>query len=145
MSGYEEIYDGGVRLIRGAELSPQTGQTQGAQRLVAIGPGAGAAAQANRLWMGRVFNEPGTRSLPHHHGEAETGGYILSGRARVYWGECYQSYVDLEKGDFCYVPAFLPHIEANLSKTAPLVFLTCRTPDNIVVNLDDVEIDIDRH
>lgn len=143
MASPEEILANGVRVIRGASLSEQTGQTAGAQRLVAIGPDADAAAASNRLWMGRVENEPGMRSVPHHHGEAETGGYILSGHARIYFGEGYQTYVDLETGDFCYVPAYLPHIECNLSQTEPLTFLTCRTPDNIVVNLDDVPLDID--
>jgi uncharacterized RmlC-like cupin family protein len=136
----QELYDGGIRLIRGAaDLSEQTGQTAGAVRLAAVGPGGEATARSGRIWMGRVSNEPGMRSLPHHHGEAETAGYVLSGRARIYWGEGWAQHVDMEAGDFCYVPAHLPHIEANLSTTEPLVFLTCRTPDNIVVNLDDVD------
>lgn len=136
----EELYDGGIRLIRGADLSAETGQTAGAERLVAIGPNDDAKARSGRLWMGRVRNEPGMRSVPHHHGEAETAGYILSGNARISWGEGYEQYVDLETGDFCYVPAYLPHIEANLSETDPLVFLTCRTPDNIVINLEDTDL-----
>jgi uncharacterized RmlC-like cupin family protein len=139
----EELYEGGIRLVRGADLSQETGQTTGAQRLVAVGPNDDATARSSRIWMGRVSNEPGMRSVPHHHGEAETAGYILSGNARIYWGEGYEQYVDLETGDFCYVPAYLPHIEANLSDTDPLVFLTCRTPDNIVVNLEDVDVDPD--
>ncbi|RAE42083.1 cupin, partial [Burkholderia multivorans] len=27
---------------------------------------------ATKIWFGEVSNEPGYRSLPHHHGEAET-------------------------------------------------------------------------
>lgn len=139
----EEILEGGVRLIRGAELTDVTGQSQGATRLIAVGPSGDGGARSSRIWMGRVENEPGMRSVPHHHGEAETAGYILSGRSRIYWGEGYREYVDLQTGDFCYVPAYLPHIECNLSKTEPLTFLTCRVPDNIVVNLPDVPLDID--
>ena len=33
----------------------------------------------------------------------------------------------------------MPHVEANMSVTEELVWLTTRTPDNIVVNLDDVD------
>lgn len=139
----EEIHESGIRLIRGADLSDVTGQTQGAQRLVAIGPNPDAAARSKGIWMGRVSNEPGMRSLPHHHGEAETAGYILSGHARIYWGNGYEQYVDLHTGDFCYVPPMLPHIEANVSTTDELIFLTCRVPDNIVVNLEDVAVDLD--
>jgi hypothetical protein len=35
---------------------------------------------ATKIWFGQVSNVPGYRSLPHHHGEAETGGYVLRGR-----------------------------------------------------------------
>src|SRR5947209_19458697 len=42
---------------------------------------------ASGLWFGKAMNAPGFRSLPHHHGQAETGAYVLSGRARVYFGE----------------------------------------------------------
>lgn len=133
----EEITESGIRVVRGMDLSEMTGQSTGAMRLVAIGPSDDATARSSRIWMGKVRNEPGMRSVPHHHGESETAGYVLSGRARIYWGDGYREYVDMEEGDFCHVPPFLPHIEANASGTEPLTFLTCRTPDNIVVNLDD--------
>jgi uncharacterized RmlC-like cupin family protein len=93
---------------------------------------------ARRLWYGKVSNEPGFRSVSHHHGEAETGGYVLSGRARIYFGERFADYLDMEEGDWVFVPPFLPHVECNLSRTTPLVWLTTRTPENIVVNLADV-------
>ena len=76
--------------------------------------------------------------LPHHHGEAETGGYVLSGHGRIYFGEDYKEYVDLHDGDFVFVPPFMPHVEVNMSTTEELVWLTCRTPDNLVTNLEDV-------
>ena len=94
---------------------------------------------ATKIWYGKVTNEPGYRSLPHHHGEAETGGYVLSGTARIYFGENYQEFVDMSEGDFVFVPPFMPHVEVNMSTTEKLVWLTSRTPDNIVVNLPDVD------
>jgi uncharacterized RmlC-like cupin family protein len=94
---------------------------------------------ATRLWFGKASNAPGFRSLPHHHGEAETGAYVLYGRARIYFGEGFKEYVDLTEGDFMYVPPFLSHLEANMSTTEELWWLACRSPDNIVVNLPDVE------
>ncbi|MFE2061362.1 cupin domain-containing protein [Streptomyces sp. NPDC059467] len=102
---------------------------------------SGVSAQhtpARRLWYGKVSNEPGYRSVIHHHGEAETGGYVLSGRARIYFGEKFEDYVDMEEGDWVFVPPFMPHVECNLSRTKPLVWMTTRTPENIVVNLPDV-------
>ncbi|TDU02468.1 putative RmlC-like cupin family protein [Streptomyces sp. 846.5] len=94
---------------------------------------------ARRLWFGKVRNEPGYRSVSHHHGEAETGGYVLSGRARIYFGEKFEDYTDMEEGDWVFVPPFMPHVECNLSRTRPLVWMTTRTPENIVVNLPDVD------
>lgn len=93
---------------------------------------------ATKIWFGKVSNLPGYRSLPHHHGEAETGGYLLSGHGRIYYGENYAEWVDLYAGDFVFVPPFIPHVEANMSVTEPLVWITARTPDNIVVDLPDV-------
>lgn len=98
-----------------------------------------AHTPATKIWFGKVSNEPGYRSLPHHHGEAETGGYVLKGHARIYFGENYGEYVDMREGDWVFVPPFMPHVEANMSTTDELIWLTTRTPENIVVNLDEVD------
>ena len=45
----------------------------------------------------------------------------------------------MAEGDFVFVPPYMPHVEANMSTTEELVWLTTRTPDNIVVNLDEVD------
>ena len=118
----------------GAE-DARTSQSGGLAMVSGVGPHTGAA----RLWFGRATNEPGFRSLPHHHGEAETGAYLLSGKARIYFGENFADYVELGAGDFMFVPPFLPHLEANMSTTEGLVWIACRTPENLVVNLPDVD------
>ena len=113
-----------------------TGQSSGATRV------SGVSIQhtpATRLWFGKVHNDPGYRSVSHHHGEAETGGYVLSGRAHIYFGERFEDYLDMETGDWVFVPPFMPHVECNRSRTEPLVWLTTRTPENIVVNLPQVD------
>jgi uncharacterized RmlC-like cupin family protein len=114
----------------------QTAQSGGAVRISGV---SRQHTPATKLWFGKVSNEPGFRSLPHHHGEAETGAYLLSGRARIYFGENYREYVEMSEGDFMFVPPFLPHLEANMSTTEELWWLACRTPENIVVNLPDIE------
>jgi uncharacterized RmlC-like cupin family protein len=119
----------------GAEHA-DTGQSGGAVRVSGVSP---QHTPATRIWFGRVANAPGFRSLPHHHGEAETGGFVLHGVARIYHGEGYRSWVDMKEGDFVFVPPQMPHVEVNMSTTEDLVWLTCRTPDNIVVNLPDVD------
>lgn len=94
---------------------------------------------ATKIWFGQVSNKPGYRSLPHHHGEAETGGYVLQGHGRIYFGENYAQFYDMTAGDWVFVPPFMPHVEANMSITDDLVWLTTRTPENIVINLDEVD------
>ena len=113
-----------------------TGQSEGALRVSGVSP---QHTPATKIWFGKVSNKPGFRSPPHHHGEAETGGYVFKGKARIYFGENYAEFIDMEEGDFVFVPPHMPHVEANMSVTDDLVWMTCRTPDNIVVNLEDVQ------
>ena len=113
----------------------RTGQSEGAVRVSGVSP---QHTPATKIWFGKVTNKPGFRSPPHHHGEAETGGYVFSGSARIYFGETYADFIDMTEGDFVFIPPFMPHVEANMSVTDELVWMTTRTPDNIVVNLDDV-------
>ncbi|GGH43049.1 cupin domain-containing protein [Microbacterium album] len=122
-------------VTRAGEEHTDTADSGGAHRVSGVSVDH---TPATKIWFGRVSNEPGFRSLPHHHGEAETGGYVLRGRARIYYGADYAQWVDMAAGDFVFVPPYMPHVEANMSTTEELVWLTARTPDNIVVNLEDV-------
>ncbi len=123
-------------VTRAGEENQETGQSGGATRVSGVGP---QHTPATRIWFGQVSNDPGYRSYPHHHGEAETGGYVLRGHARIYFGEGYGRFIDMTAGDWVFVPPYMPHVEANMSTTEELVWLTTRTPDNIVVNLEDVD------
>jgi uncharacterized RmlC-like cupin family protein len=131
---------GKLLVVRGGTLSSNTAQTVGMPRRAAISK---ETTGAQHLWVGRVVGEPGMDSGPHHHGEAETCGFILSGTPRIYYGEEYAEFVDLEPGDFIYIGPFVPHIESNPHDT-PVEFITARSPDNIVVNLD-LAVDLSPH
>jgi uncharacterized RmlC-like cupin family protein len=122
-------------VTRAGSESSETGQSGGAVRISGVSP---QHTPATKIWYGKVSNEPGFRSLPHHHGEAETGGYLFKGEGRIYYGPDYTQWVDMVEGDFVFVPPMMMHVEANMSTTEELVWITCRTPDNIVVNFDDV-------
>lgn len=130
---------------RGAELPKAPGQTSKAIRYSGV---AVENTEVENLWFGRVHTGVGEVSDPHHHGKAETGGYVLQGRGFIRFGDRYGEILYIEEGDFVYVPPFVPHIEGNAGATKELVWLTTRTPDNIVVNLTDqdvADIDIDYH
>jgi uncharacterized RmlC-like cupin family protein len=123
-------------LVKAGSEDRGTGQSGGAVRLTGVGT---RNTPATKIWFGQVSNEPGYRSLPHHHGEAETGGFVLKGHGRIYFGEGYAQYIDMFEGDWVFVPPFMPHVEVNMSITDELVWMTTRTPENIVVNLPDVD------
>jgi uncharacterized RmlC-like cupin family protein len=127
--------DAVVSVIRPGDLSADTAQSLGIVRSAAIDA---TSVGAQRLWVGRAVCPPKMLSDPHHHGGAETGSYVLGGRFQVYFGENYEHRVECVAGDFCFIPAYLPHIEANpFDEPSEVVF--ARSPDNIVVTLEPVD------
>lgn len=124
-----------VVTLKGQE-DTNTDQSGDCIRVSGVGP---QHTPATKIWYGEVTNEPGFRSLPHHHGESETGGRVIEGHGRIYYGEGYKEYVDMHEGDWVFVPPYMPHVEVNMSTENRLVWMTARTPDNIVVNLPDVD------
>lgn len=126
-----------ITVQRSGELPLAPGQTAAATRYSGV---AKENTQVHGLWFGRVHTAVGAASGAHHHGEAETGGYVLQGRGFIRFGERYTEIMYFEEGDFVYVPPFVHHIEGNASKDTELIWLTTRTPDNIVVNLENEDI-----
>jgi uncharacterized RmlC-like cupin family protein len=124
-----------VRVLHG--LHDHTAQTAGMLRRSAVDK---ESTGSERLWFGRVTCPAGLNSGPHHHAEAETAGHMLSGdRIRVYFGNNYEEYIEVKPGDYLFVPAYVPHIEVNMSDTEEAEFIAARTPGNIVVPLDGEE------
>jgi uncharacterized RmlC-like cupin family protein len=96
-----------------------------------------ASAGANKLWAGTVTVHPDAKTGPHHHGKLESIIYVISGRARMRWGERLEFVAEAEPGDFIYVPPFVPHQEINASQDEPLTCVIVRNDQEpIVVNLD---------
>jgi uncharacterized RmlC-like cupin family protein len=123
-----------LTLVTAAEADHETAQTAGLPRLDGV---SSETTAASNVWLGQPTGEPGMDSEPHHHGEAETAGYIMSGHAEIFYGENYDRKVEMGPGDFVYIPPYLKHVERNASATEPVEFVTARSPDNIVVNLDE--------
>ena len=89
--------DNGVRIVHGNQLDLNTPQTPGMTRAAAINR---AMAGANKLWAGSVEIHPNAKTAPHHHGELESIIYVISGRARMRWGEKLEFVADAGPGDF---------------------------------------------
>jgi uncharacterized RmlC-like cupin family protein len=126
----------GLRLIRAADLSDATAQTSGMIRAAAI---SGQLVGARSLWMGRTVLPAGVSSGDHHHGESETGIFVVAGRpAFVFRDPASGELVRLEPapGDYVWVPPHVPHREENASPDAEAVVVIARsTQEAIVVNV----------
>ena len=122
-----------IRVVRPEQLDSTTAQTPGSHRFAAIHAGAGIESP---IWGGIFLVEPGASTAIHHHGEQHTIAYVLSGSSYVRWGEQGEFNATLQAGDFLFVPAWLPHQEANPSSDVPFQWIVVRsTPEPIVVNL----------
>jgi uncharacterized RmlC-like cupin family protein len=125
-----------LRHVPATGLSADTAQTGGMQRFAAI---SGRTVGSNRLWMGQTHVAPSTHSSDHHHGEAETAIYVVSGSPEFVFidpdsGD--ETRIAARAGDYVFVPPFTPHREENNDPDREAVVVIARsTQEAIVVNL----------
>lgn len=124
-----------------AALSGDTAQTGGMRRLEAI---SGRSLGSDRLWMGQTHVAPATASANHHHGDSETGIYVVRGHPEfVFLDDTGEEPVERRlrtgPGDYIYVPPWVPHREENPDPDEEAVVVIARTTQEaIVVNLPDL-------
>jgi uncharacterized RmlC-like cupin family protein len=124
----------GVKVIPKDRLDSNTPQTPGMLRAAAI---TQARTGANKIWAGTVEIRPKAKTGPHHHGELESVIYVVSGRARMRWGERLEFTAEAAPGDFIFVPPYVPHQEINAGSDQPLVCVLVRSgQEPVVVNLN---------
>src|SRR5437879_10261899 len=124
----------GVRVVHANELDVNTPQTSGMNRAAAI---TAARAGAEKLWAGTVVIHPKAKTGAHHHGPVESVIYVVSGKARMKWGDRLEFIAEAGPGDFIYVPPFVPHQEINANDDQPLSCVLVRSgQEPVVVNLD---------
>jgi uncharacterized RmlC-like cupin family protein len=129
----------GVRVIPGNSLDPNTAQTPGMNRAAAINY---ARVGAQKIWAGTVSIHPNAKTGAHHHGHLESVIYVVKGRARMRWGELLEYTAEAGKGDFIYVPPYVPHQEINASPDETLECVLVRSDNEaVVVNLDIVPVE----
>jgi len=127
----------GVRVIKGDQLDPNTAQTPGMLRQAAINA---ARVGAQKIWAGTVRIEPDAKTGVHHHGALESVIYVVSGHARMRWGDHLEFVAEAYPGDFIFVPPYVPHQEINADPGEPLQCVLVRSDNEaVVVNLPDVE------
>src|ERR1700761_9383750 len=120
----------GVKVIPGNSLDPNTAQTPGMERAAAINF---ARVGAQKIWAGTVHIHANAKTGAHHHGALESVIYVISGRARMRWGEHLEYMAEAGPGDFIYVPPYVPHQEINADPGEPLKCVLCRSDQEPVV------------
>jgi uncharacterized RmlC-like cupin family protein len=124
----------GVRIIQANELDANTAQTLGMQRRAAV---TTDRTGATKLWAGTVTIDARAKTGAHHHGDLESVIYVVSGIARLRWGERLEFVAEAGPGDFIYVPPYVPHQEINASEDLQLHCVLARSGQTgLVYNLD---------
>lgn len=130
----DEAWHGALHHIVREALNDATTQTSGMRRLEAI---SGKTVGSRKIWMGETHVSPATSSGDHHHGEAETAIYVLSGNpVFVFADEGREVRIETGPGEYVFVPPYAPHREENPDPDNPAVVIIARsTQEGIVVNL----------
>ena len=124
----------GVRIVRAGELDTNTAQTLGMQRRAAV---TTERTGASKLWAGTVTIDANAKTGAHHHGDLESVIYVVSGVARLRWGDRLEYVAEAEQGDFIFVPPYVPHQEINASEDLQLHCVLARSGQTgLVANLD---------
>jgi uncharacterized RmlC-like cupin family protein len=119
--------------VRGQDLLGDTGQTSGMNRREAI---SGKNTGSEKLWMGQTHVAAGVNSGDHHHGEAETAIYVLTGNPAFVFAEGDQEVrLETKPGDYIFVPPYVPHREENPGDEEAVVVIARSSQEGIVVNL----------
>ena len=119
-----------VRIVKPLQFDDRTPQTPGMLRLAAV---SHSLVGSEALWAGVMLVDAGTVSSVHHHGPLETVVYMVSGQSKVRWGSRLEHEVDLEPGDFLFIPPFVPHQEINPSRDQPTEWVVVRSGREAVV------------
>jgi uncharacterized RmlC-like cupin family protein len=85
---------------------------------------------ASAIHMQLLTIPPGGRAKAHKHEAHETAIYVLSGEGGMYYGERLEHHLASRAGEFVYIPANVPHLPYNMSKTEPCVAVIARTDPN---------------
>ena len=96
-------------------------------------------APGQSLWAGTVVIHPKAKTGAHHHGPVESVIYVVSGKARMRWGENLEFMAEAGPGDFIYVrPTYRTR---RSTRATPSRLRVCRSGrEPVVVNLPDLPV-----
>lgn len=120
-----------IRVSRKSDLKPG-GQSPGLTREIAI--------EGEDAVVIHSTTEGGVQSAWHHHGEHNTYGYLISGTLRFEYGPGGKQSVDINPGEYFYIPAGVIHRDVNPDKIFGQEAIIVRTGSGpTVINVDGPE------
>ena len=122
--------------VKAGDLDADTAQTKGMKRFEALSRRHGGT---EKIWLGENHVGAEMKSGDHHHGEAETGIYVVSGHpVFVFLDDGEERTIETSPGDYVFVPPYVPHREENPHSEPAVVVLARSTQHAIVVNLESL-------
>lgn len=87
---------------------------------------------------------PEVRAKAHLHENHETAIYVIQGKSAMWYGENLMQHMEIDAGDFVYIPAGTPHLPYNPSDSESCTVIIARTDPNeqesvvLLPELDDI-------
>ena len=125
-----------IHVIHPEQRSGATPQTRGMLREAGVAP---ETTGNENLWMGMVASPAGMVSGWHHHGDCETGIYVLQGRVRFRSGKGGADVIEAGPGDFLSVASNAIHREESVGDEDLIVVIARACSEVTVINVDGPE------
>ncbi|HVL32132.1 MAG TPA: cupin domain-containing protein [Actinomycetota bacterium] len=75
--------------------------------------GVSKATGSSELWFGRFASDRNVSIPPHYH-SCDTAAYLVAGRAAFRIGDALDERLEMEPGDYVFVPAGVVHTEETI-------------------------------
>jgi uncharacterized RmlC-like cupin family protein len=111
------------KLIRGGEAY------DGKQGLSYFSGISAQSSGSEKLCMHIVTIPPGASARPHYHEAHESAIFVLEGTSEMRHGPNLEHVMQIKAGDFCYIPAGVPHQPYNPTDK-PVRAVIARTDPN---------------
>jgi uncharacterized RmlC-like cupin family protein len=101
---------------------------------------SGETAGSQHLSMAHGLVPVGAKAARHYH-PFETAIFVISGRARAYFGAHDEDAVEVGAGDFLYIPAGVIHSTENIGDVPVEYILARAAPEEVAYTVgDDAEL-----
>lgn len=84
---------------------------------------------AQALCMHLLKMPPGARAKAHLHENHETAIYLITGKAAMWYGPNLEHHLEMNAGEFLYIPAGVPHLPYNPGETEAVAVLSRTDPN----------------